>query len=83
MSASTGLRQFLNRHGRRLVVGLPLVWLLVFFAMPLVEVAQTSFTEPRRGIPPFCPSGDLAKTGSSPISTSKITGCLSSIRGTI
>ena len=49
------VRQFLNRHGRRLVVGLPLAWLLLFFALPLVEVAQTSFTEPRRGIPPFLP----------------------------
>jgi len=49
------VRQFLNRHGKRLVVGLPLAWLLLFFALPLVEVAQTSFTEPRRGIPPFLP----------------------------
>ena len=49
------VRHFLNRHGKRLVVGLPLAWLLLFFAMPLVEVAQTSFTEPRRGIPPFLP----------------------------
>ena len=49
------VRQFLTRHGRRLVVGLPLAWLLLFFALPLVEVAQTSFTEPRRGIPPFLP----------------------------
>ena len=63
MSASTGLRQFLNRHGRRLVVGLPLVWLLVFFAMPLVEVAQTSFTEPRRGIPPFLPLWGFGEDG--------------------
>ena len=63
MSASTGLRQFLNRHGRRLVVGLPLVWLLVFFAMPLVEVAQTSFTEPRRGIPPFAPLWGFGEDG--------------------
>ena len=49
------VRQFLNRHGKRLVVALPLAWLLLFFALPLVEVAQTSFTEPRRGIPPFLP----------------------------
>ena len=49
------VRQFLNLHGKRLVVGLPLAWLLLFFALPLVEVAQTSFTEPRRGIPPFLP----------------------------
>ncbi len=63
MSESTGLRQLLNRHGRRLVVGLPLVWLLVFFAMPLVEVAQTSFTEPRRGIPPFLPLWGFGEDG--------------------
>ena len=56
-------RAFLNRYGRRLVVGLPLVWLLVFFAMPLVEVAQTSFTEPRRGIPPFLPLWGFGEDG--------------------
>ena len=56
-------RAFLNRYGRRLVVGLPLIWLLVFFAMPLVEVAQTSFTEPRRGIPPFLPLWGFGEDG--------------------
>ena len=56
-------RTFLNRYGRRLVVGLPLVWLLVFFAMPLVEVVQTSFTEPRRGIPPFLPLWGFGEDG--------------------
>lgn len=63
ISASTVLRHFLNRHGRRLVVGLPLVWLLVFFAMPLVEIAQTSFTEARRGIPPFLPLWGFGEDG--------------------
>lgn len=48
-------RQWLSRHGRRLVVALPLLWLLIFFLLPLVEVAQTSFTTARRGIPPFAP----------------------------
>ena len=38
-----------------MVVALPLLWLLVFFLLPLVEVAQTSFTTARRGIPPFAP----------------------------
>ena len=42
-------------HGRRMLVALPLLWLLVFFLLPLVEVAQTSFTTARRGIPPFAP----------------------------
>ena len=48
-------RQFMAKHGRRMVVALPLLWLLVFFLLPLVEVAQTSFTTARRGIPPFAP----------------------------
>ena len=48
-------RQWLSRHGRRLVVALPLLWLLIFFLLPLFEVAQTSFTTARRGIPPFAP----------------------------
>ena len=48
-------RQWLARHGRRVVVALPLLWLLIFFLLPLVEVAQTSFTVARRGIPPFAP----------------------------
>ena len=57
------VRHFLTRHGRRLVVWLPLLWLVVFFALPLVEVAQTSFTEPRRGIPPFAPLWGLGEDG--------------------
>ncbi|MED5352570.1 MAG: ABC transporter permease subunit [Pseudomonadota bacterium] len=57
------VRHFLTRHGRRLVVWLPLLWLVVFFAMPLVEVAQTSFTEPRRGIPPFAPLWGFGEDG--------------------
>ena len=63
MTGPAAIRQFLNRHGRRLVVGLPLVWLLVFFALPLVEVAQTSFTEARRGIPPFMPLWGFGEDG--------------------
>ena len=57
------VRHFLTRHGRRLVVWLPLLWLVVFFALPLVEVAQTSFTEPRRGIPPFAPRWGFGEDG--------------------
>ena len=57
------VRHFLTRHGRRLLVWLPLLWLVVFFALPLVEVAQTSFTEPRRGIPPFAPLWGFGEDG--------------------
>ena len=57
------VRHFLTCHGRRLVVWIPLLWLVVFFALPLVEVAQTSFTEPRRGIPPFAPLWGFGEDG--------------------
>ena len=49
------LSSWLSRYGRALVIALPLLWLIVFFAMPLIEMAQVSFTEARRGIPPFKP----------------------------
>lgn len=49
------LGRYLGRYGRALVIGLPLFWLMVFFALPLLEMAQVSFTEARRGIPPFKP----------------------------
>jgi putrescine transport system permease protein len=56
-------RRWISRHGRRLVVALPLLWLLIFFLMPLVEVAQTSFTTARRGIPPFAPLWGFGEDG--------------------
>ncbi len=56
-------RQWLSRHGRWLVVALPLLWLLIFFLLPLVEVAQTSFTTARRGIPPFAPLWGFGEDG--------------------
>ena len=56
-------RQWIARHGRRLVVALPLLWLLIFFLLPLVEVAQTSFTTARRGIPPFAPLWGFGEDG--------------------
>ena len=54
---------FMARHGRRMVVAIPLLWLLVFFLLPLVEVAQTSFTTARRGIPPFAPLWGFGEEG--------------------
>ena len=56
-------RQWIARHGRRLVGALPLLWLLIFFLLPLVEVAQTSFTTARRGIPPFAPLWGFGEDG--------------------
>jgi len=47
------LADFIARYGRALVIALPLLWLVLFFALPLIEMAQVSFTEARRGIPQF------------------------------
>ena len=49
------MRRLFARHGQKLVIYGPLLWLIVFFFFPLLEMAQVSFTEARRGIPPFKP----------------------------
>ena len=49
--------------GRRLVIALPLIWLAVFFFLPLVETLQVSFTSPRRGIPPYEPLWSIDDDG--------------------
>jgi putrescine transport system permease protein len=49
--------------GRRLVIALPLIWLAVFFFLPLVETLQVSFTSPRRGIPPYEPLWGIGVDG--------------------
>ena len=49
--------------GRRLVIALPLIWLAVFFFLPLVETLQVSFTSPRRGIPPYEPLWGIGDDG--------------------
>ena len=50
-------------NGRRLVIALPLIWLAVFFFLPLVETLQVSFTSPRRGIPPYEPLWGIGDDG--------------------
>ena len=49
--------------GRRLVIALPLIWLAVFFYLPLVETLQVAFTSPRRGIPPYEPLWGIGDDG--------------------
>ncbi|MGH8210589.1 MAG: ABC transporter permease subunit, partial [Steroidobacteraceae bacterium] len=44
-----------NRAGRRLVAGIPALWLLVFFLIPFIIVFKISFSEVRLAIPPFAP----------------------------
>lgn len=55
MAKDLSAKRLLSHYGRSLVIGLPLLWLVVFFALPLLEMAQVSLTEARRGIPPFKP----------------------------
>lgn len=49
------INHFLSKYGRQIIILLPLAWLIVFFMLPLLEMAQVSFTEARRGIPPYKP----------------------------
>ena len=45
---------------RRFLIGLPLVWLAVFFLLPLAIVAAISFAESADAIPPFALTWTLA-----------------------
>lgn len=44
-----------KRFGRQLVVGVPYVWLLLFFAIPFVIVFKISFSHSRIAMPPYAP----------------------------
>src|SRR6201998_3629106 len=41
--------------GRRLVAGIPLLWLLLLFLIPFMIVFRISFSEVRLAIPPYTP----------------------------
>lgn len=43
------------RPGAKFVIGIPYVWLLVFFLLPFVIVFKISFAEQSASIPPFTP----------------------------
>lgn len=45
----------LGVRGRRFVIGLPYVWLLLFFLLPFVIVFKLSFSEIAVAIPPYTP----------------------------
>jgi putrescine transport system permease protein len=51
---------WLERHGRRLVVIIPFVWLLLFFLAPFLIVLKLSFSEPVLAQPPYAPLLELA-----------------------
>jgi putrescine transport system permease protein len=41
--------------GRRLMIGVPVLWLAVFFLIPFLIVLKISFSEARLAIPPYAP----------------------------
>ena len=44
-----------GKLGRRTVIAIPLVWLVLFFLIPFVIVLKISFAEVRLAMPPFTP----------------------------
>ncbi|MGH8206317.1 MAG: ABC transporter permease subunit [Steroidobacteraceae bacterium] len=44
-----------ERYGRRAVVGVPLLWLVLFFLVPFVIALKISFSQPVLAIPPYTP----------------------------
>lgn len=53
----------LGRWGRRALIGLPFLWLAIFFLLPLAIVAAISFAESADAIPPFAPLFSLTPAG--------------------
>ncbi|OUL68822.1 putrescine ABC transporter permease PotH, partial [Paraburkholderia hospita] len=54
--ALASLKQSLTKllpSGRSTVIGIPFIWLAVFFALPFVLVLKISFADLRLGIPPY------------------------------
>ena len=49
--------QYVRKHwsGQRLVVAVPYIWLVLFFAVPFVIVLKLSLAEVRLAMPPFSP----------------------------
>jgi putrescine transport system permease protein len=51
----TRLQRLVARFGRGAVIGVPYVWLLLFFLLPFLIVLKISFAEFRIGVPPYTP----------------------------
>jgi putrescine transport system permease protein len=47
--------QTVNRRARRLVLGVPMVWLILLFLLPFLIVLKLSFSQERLTIPPYAP----------------------------
>lgn len=46
---------WIERRGRLLIIGVPYVWLAVFFLVPFLIVLKLSFGEPQLAQPPYTP----------------------------
>jgi putrescine transport system permease protein len=51
----TALQRLVSRFGRGTVIGIPYLWLLLFFLLPFLIVLKISFAEFRLGLPPYTP----------------------------
>ncbi|MGB5950544.1 MAG: ABC transporter permease subunit [Parvibaculum sp.] len=49
--------------GRRIVIGVPLIWLSLFFLLPFLIVLKISFATQILGIPPYTPLFDWSQGG--------------------
>src|ERR1700751_4499227 len=47
--------RFSSHVGRRIVQGIPTVWLIVLFFIPFIIVFKISFSEVRLAMPPYAP----------------------------
>src|ERR1700733_13764581 len=47
--------QTVNQRARRLVLGVPMVWLILLFLLPFLIVLKLSFSQERLAIPPYAP----------------------------
>jgi len=54
---------FTGQHGRRLVIGLPYFWLLLFFLLPFVIVLKISLAEAVLARPPYTPLWEYLEDG--------------------
>ncbi|MEM1421377.1 MAG: ABC transporter permease, partial [Pseudomonadota bacterium] len=43
------------RWGRRIMIGVPYLWLLIFFLIPFAVVLKLSFSSAAIAIPPYAP----------------------------
>ena len=57
------LSRLTGANGRRLLVAVPLVWLALFFLLPLLKTLQVSFTTAQRSVPPYAPLWGFDDTG--------------------